>query len=60
MIVFFLKYLFIFLFYCFLPFWLQIVLFIISCAIAPGANFILIIAMIIGFVLKFKDKHDNL
>ncbi len=60
MIIFFLKYIFIFLFYCFLPFWLQIVLFIVSCTIAPGANFILIIAMIVGAVLKFKGRHGGL
>lgn len=54
--MYYLIYLIIFLVYCFLPLWLQIILFIISCIIAPGGNIVLIIAMIIGGFLKARTK----
>lgn len=42
--------------YALLPFWLQILLLIISCIIAPGGNSILVIAIIVGAFMKLKMK----
>lgn len=51
-----LKYIFIFLVFCFLPIWLQLILFVVSCIVAPGGNIVLLIAMVVGIVLKLIVK----
>ena len=45
-----------FLIYAFLPLWLQIFILIVSFFAAPGGNFALILAMIVGVFLKKKMK----
>ena len=45
-----------FLVYAILPFGWQIIIFIVSCFVAPGGNLALILAMIVGVFLKRKMR----